>query len=191
LNLDARLPSDGSKASPTREGDLRMTDLEGRLAIRPGAPSDAEAVGALYLELQEHHFPLQPHNPRYRVPAERWLEIARDVLQDPDGQVLIAEGEDGVVGCAVLRYEGKPWGLACQIETLIVGASARDRGAGSRLVTAAEEAARRRGAGGMRVEVIVENAGGRAFYDRLEYDELAVRLGKAIEGPPGPEEGAG
>jgi ribosomal protein S18 acetylase RimI-like enzyme len=168
-----------------------MTDPESQLAIRPGAPSDAEAVGALYLELQEHHFRLQPHNPRYGVAAERWLEIARDALQDPDGQVLIAEGKHGAVGCAVLRYEGKPWGLACQIETLIVTASARDRGVGSRLVTATEKAARRRGAGGMRVEVIVENAGGRAFYARLGYDELAVRLGKPIERPPGPEEGAG
>jgi ribosomal protein S18 acetylase RimI-like enzyme len=168
-----------------------MTDPEAGFEIRAGGPPDAEAVGALYLELQEHHFALQPHNPRYRVAAERWLEIARDSLHDRNGEVLIADGEHGVVGCAVLRYEGKPWGLACQIETLIVTPSSRDRGVGSGLIAAAEEAARRRGAGGMRVEVIVENAGGRAFYERLGYDELAVRLGKPIEGLSRSVEGAG
>jgi ribosomal protein S18 acetylase RimI-like enzyme len=164
---------------------MPTSDPGGALAIRAGEPADVPTVGSLLLELQRHHFRLQPGNPRYGLPAERWLEVARDVLGDPNGEVLIAEDGSGVAGCAVLRYEGKPWGLACQIETLVVATAARDRGIGSMLVAAAEEAARRRGAGGMRVEVIVENEKGRAFYERLGYEGLAVRLGKPIEGPGG------
>lgn len=163
------------------------------MGILEGTASDVASVGALYLELQEHHFRLQPHNPRYQVGAERWLEIARGALQDPDAAVLIAEEDDVVVGCAVLRYEAKPWGLACQIETLIVTADWRGRGVGARLVAASEEAAARRGAGGMRVEVVVENTGGRAFYERLGYGALALRYGKPLEDtpPPTPAEDAG
>jgi ribosomal protein S18 acetylase RimI-like enzyme len=164
---------------------MQMPDRDASLVVRAGTTSDADAVGALLLELQEHHFRLQPRNPRYQVPAERWLEVARDALRNPDGEVLIAEDEHGVVGCAVLRYEGKPWGLACQIETLVVTAGGRGRGVGAGLVTAGERRAARRGAGGMRVEVVVENEGGRAFYERLGYDALALRYGKPIEGGGG------
>jgi ribosomal protein S18 acetylase RimI-like enzyme len=151
------------------------------LKIRHSKLSDARAVGALYVELQQHHFALQPDNPRYRLTAERWREIARIALEHPDDEVLIAEEEDGaVVGCAVLRYEGKPWGLACQIETLIVTGRRRGRGIGRQLVAAGEEAAARRGALAMRVEVVVENDEGQRFYDDLGYQGLALRLGKPL-----------
>jgi ribosomal protein S18 acetylase RimI-like enzyme len=159
--------------------------------IRPGVPADSPAVSALYLELQAHHFRLQPYNPRYRVHGERWAEIARAALQDPRDDVLVAETEDdGVIGCAVLRYEDKPWGLACQIETLVVTPSWRGRGVGSELMAAAETTAVGRGALGMRVEVVVENDEGRAFYERRGYQALALRYGKPVEGagPPVPQE---
>ncbi|HEX3325739.1 MAG TPA: GNAT family N-acetyltransferase [Actinomycetota bacterium] len=162
--------------------------------IRTGVPADSPAVSDLYLELQAHHFRLQPHNPRYRVHSERWAEIARAALEDPGDEVLVAETEDGLVGCAVLRYEDKPWGLACQIETLVVTPSWRGRGVGSELMAAGEDAAMRRGALGMRVEVVVENDEGRAFYERRGYQALALRYGKPVEGagplPPDPEAGS-
>lgn len=151
--------------------------------IRRGVPGDASAVGALYVELQEHHFRLQPHNPRYQVEAERWRDLAREALADRAEDVLIAESESAVVGCAILRYEEKPWGLACQIETLVVTPSARGRGVGEELLLAGEQAAAERGARGMRVEVIVENDGGRAFYERRGYRPLALRYGKPIQDP--------
>jgi ribosomal protein S18 acetylase RimI-like enzyme len=163
--------------------------------IRLGVPADNPAVSALYLELQAHHFRLQPHNPRYRVRGERWAEVARAALQDPGEQVLVAETQDGaVIGCAVLRYEDKPWGLACQIETLVVAPSWRGRGVGSELMAAGEDAAMRRGALGMRVEVVVENDEGRGFYEHRGYRALALRYGKPVEGagrPSPPEPGAG
>lgn len=172
-----------------------LADRGGPVRIRPGVPSDSPAVSALYLELQAHHFRLQPHNPRYRVDRERWAEIARAALQDPGGAVLVAETEDhGLIGCAVLRYEDKPWGLACQIETLVVTPSWRGRGVGTELMAAAEDEALRRGALGMRVEVVVENDEGRAFYEGRGYQALALRYGKPVEGASRPlpqEPGAG
>jgi ribosomal protein S18 acetylase RimI-like enzyme len=150
--------------------------------IRDSVPGDARAVGDLLIELGDHHFELQPHNPRYGVKSERWHEIARQAVTDPDGEVLIAEGEGTVVGCSVLRYEDKPWGLACQVETLIVTAGWRGRGVGKALLAAGEVAAARRGALGMRVEVVVENDEAQAFYAARGYRPLALRLGKPVEG---------
>jgi ribosomal protein S18 acetylase RimI-like enzyme len=156
------------------------------LIIRTATPSDGPALAALYVELQEHHFALQPHNPRYRVAGERWRQIARTAVEDPDGEVLVADEDGVVVGCAVLRYEEKPWGLACQIDTLIVVEGRRGRGIGGALMTASEQVAANRGALGMRVEVVVENDDGRSFYERRGYRALALRYGKGIEGagPP-------
>jgi ribosomal protein S18 acetylase RimI-like enzyme len=62
---------------------------------------------------------------------------------------------------------------------------------GARLVAAGETAAVARGAGGMRVEVVVENERGRAFYERLGYEGLAVRYGKPLGGPTGSTGAAG
>jgi ribosomal protein S18 acetylase RimI-like enzyme len=158
--------------------------------IRKARLSDAAAVGALYIELQEHHFELQPDNPRYQVSPERWLEIARGAIEHPHDEVLVAEEESTVAGFARLRYEEKPWGLACQVETLVVASRWRGRGIGTRLMAVSEEAAARRGAGGMRVEVVVESDEGRGFYEHRGYRALALRYGKPVEGagPPLPPE---
>jgi ribosomal protein S18 acetylase RimI-like enzyme len=158
------------------------------MKIRKARLSDARAAGALYIQLQEHHFELQPHNPRYRVAPERWLEIARAAIEHPDDEVLVAEEDRRVVGLVRLRYEEKPWGLACQIETLVVNSAARGRGIGTQLLQACEEASARRGAQGMRVEVVVESNEGRNFYEHRGYQALALRYGKPVEGagPPLP-----
>jgi ribosomal protein S18 acetylase RimI-like enzyme len=156
--------------------------------VRNARASDARAVGALYVELQEHHFELQPHNPRYQVTGDRWLEIARAAIDHPEDEVLVAQEENTIVGFSTRRYEEKPWGLACQVETLIVASSWRGRGIGTQLLAASEEAAARRGARGMRVEVVIENEEGRDFYEKRAYRALAIRYGKPIEGagPPLP-----
>jgi ribosomal protein S18 acetylase RimI-like enzyme len=148
--------------------------------VRGSVPGDAPAVGDLLTELGDHHFELQPHNPRYGVKGERWHEIAHHAVTDPDGEVLIAEEGGTVIGCSVLRYEDKPWGLACQVETLIVTAGWRGRGVGTTLLAAGEDAAVRRGALGMRVEVVVENDEAQAFYEARGYRALAFRLGKPL-----------
>jgi ribosomal protein S18 acetylase RimI-like enzyme len=158
------------------------------MKVRVARLSDARAVGALYIQLQDHHHELQPHNPRYQVAPERWLEIARAAIEHSDDEVLVAEEERKVVGLARLRYEEKPWGLACQIETLVVDSEWRGRGAGTKLLQASEDAAARRGALGMRVEVVVESDAGRYFYENRGYRSLALRYGKPVEGagPPLP-----
>ncbi|MEA2486217.1 MAG: hypothetical protein QOD46_1328 [Actinomycetota bacterium] len=145
-------------------------------------------MGSLYVELQEHHAALQPDNPRYHVEPTRWLEIARTAIEHPDDEVVVAEEERTVIGFATLRYEEKPWGLACQVETLIVARRWRGQGVGSALLRAAEESAAARGARGMRVEVLEENADGRRFYEDRGYGTLALRYGKPImgAGPPLP-----
>lgn len=152
----------------------------GRVEIRPGELDDQPEVAGLYIELRDHHRPLQPGNPRYEVDDLRWELEARNALEDPDVAVLVAEAEEGVIGFVKLAYVSKPWGLSCEVETLVVEASWRGSGVGTTLMEAAELHAAAAGARAMRVDVAVTNEGGRSFYDRLGYQSIAVRYGKPL-----------
>jgi len=151
-----------------------------RLIIRPATLDDQPEIARLYVELRDHHRVLEPGNPRYGTDDLRWELEARGALEDPDIAVLAAEAGEGVVGFVKLRYEPKPWGLSCEVHTLVVEAAWRGAGTGTKLMAAAEAHAMESGARGMRVQVLLTNERGRAFYERLGYEPIAVRYGKPI-----------
>lgn len=80
-----------------------------------------------------------------------------------------------------MSFVEKVGGTSCEIETLIVDEKARGRRIGARLMAAAEDEARRRAAINMRVDVLIANERGVAFYEREGYEAFAVRLGKSLE----------
>lgn len=148
--------------------------------IRRALPSDADAVARLYVALRDHHRELQPHNPRYAVTEAGWDKTASEALTSGDAECYIALRDGRVAGFMKLAFVPKPWGISCEIETLIVEDEARDAGIGSALLNRAELAGLRRGAKAMRVDVLLENERGRSFYERRGFDSLAVRYGKMI-----------
>ena len=148
--------------------------------VRRATPDDLDDVARLYVELKRHHRPLATDNPRYRVPDDTWRDRARRVLSDPRTTVYLAEVDDNVVGFLELTFAEKPWGVSCEIETLVISDGYRRRGYGRALMMEAERRAREEGARGMRVDILAANAEGRRFYEGLGYELFAVRYGKPI-----------
>lgn len=154
-----------------------MTD---GLEVRPATPLDEPALLRLQLELRDHHRFLEPENPRYAVEREEWQRLLRESLQRDDRRFLVATLGGSVCGFIQLSFVSKPWGMSCEMGTLAVSESQRSSGLGSTLVEAAEDLAREVGARGIRANVLVANGRGRAFYERLGYEAMAVRYAKSL-----------
>lgn len=148
--------------------------------VRDASGDDAEVVAQLYLQLRDHHARLDPEALRYRTDDEVWIGWAQDLLEDPRQQVRLAEEGGRVVGMSCLEFVQKPWGIACEIHTLIIRAGARSEGAGGSLLRDAEDLARAKGARGMRVDVLAPNHDGRRFYEERGYKTSAVRYAKDL-----------
>ena len=148
--------------------------------VRVATLDDAKDVARLYVSLQRHHVRLQPGNPRYHVGDTKWTELARASIEDPTADVFVVEDGDMMIGMMKLAYVDKPWGVSCEIDTMIVDSRHRNRGLGTIMLEAAEERAKQMGAAGLRVDVLLENYDGRRFYERAGYETIAVRYGKRI-----------
>ena len=147
--------------------------------VRPATSADADAIATLYIELKQHHAEIQPSNPRYQVPEERWRKIAAEAIAR--GEVLVAETDGAVIGFVRTSYSERPWGKACEVNTLVVDGKARGAGVGGILMSAAEEAAAAAGAKGIRLDILVGNDDGVTFYEKLGYELFAWRYGKMMD----------
>ena len=94
---------------------------------------------------------------------------------------LVATAESEVVAFARYRFSARTWGLACEVETLVVTEVHRGSGVGHQLMRRIESLATTSGASGMRVNVFNMNDRGRTFYESLGYDPVAVRYAKQLE----------
>ena len=156
--------------------------MEGQdIFVRDAVVDDQPEIARLYIELRQHHRLLEATSPRYEVGDLVWELEARRALEEPDIHVLVAESdEQGVVGFVRLTLEEKVWGISCEVHTLVVEEASRSAGIGGRLMDAAESWAVAEGAKGIRVNVLLQNAGGRAFYEREGYLPIALRYGKPL-----------
>jgi GNAT superfamily N-acetyltransferase len=153
------------------------------ISIRPATPEDVDDVAGLYISLKEHHSQLRPDIPRYQVPDGQWMRVAERALRDPDFSTFVAMVGGRVVGFTKLAFVEKPWGLSCEVDTMVVDEAHRSKGVGAQMLRAAEHEAHRRGAKGIRVDVLIENYDGREFYQRAGFEPFSVRYGKPVRGP--------
>jgi GNAT superfamily N-acetyltransferase len=151
-----------------------------QILVRRAADRDHANITRLFVQLKDHHRELQPTNPRYDVETDLWGEIAQTALQDPELHVFVAEIDGLVVGFMKIHFEVKPWGLSCELDTMVVDEQRRGRGVGKRLLEELEDFARNNGAAGIRVDVLIPNYEGREFYERGGYEAFAVRYGKPV-----------
>jgi len=127
--------------------------------IRPATEADIDAMLAL-----EHDAPgaaqwsRQQYQSAMRVPERRWLVIASD-------------DEPGILGFVVARSSGKE----SEIENIVVTASARRRGLGTRLLNEVVQLARSEGAEEIFLEVRESNREARTFYEGLQFVEAGRR----------------
>ncbi len=110
-----------------------------------------------------------------------WAQVGQ-WLAGPGTTVLVAEGEAGVVGLAVLLTR-PPAGFAgavprkvVELDNLVVRADQRGREVGKRLIDAAMEWSRGQGATHVEVAVHAFNGDARRFYERCGFSASIERL---------------
>jgi len=131
------------------------------MTIRPALPSDAAAIADLSTQLG---YPSTPKETDVRL---------RDILNHPDGAVLVAEEEGAVIGWIQVMgshtIDSDPCAL---IAGLVVDEARRSRGIGAALVEAASEWADRHGYSTLRVRSNVIRERTHAFYERLGFSRV-------------------
>ncbi|MER5867724.1 GNAT family N-acetyltransferase [Kitasatospora sp. NPDC002040] len=91
-------------------------------------------------------------------------------LREPQGVLLVARDAAGPVGCVGLHWRGAGLGAGeAELTRVYVRKAARRGGAGALLVGAAEELARERGVGTMRLNTRKDLVEAIALYRRLGY----------------------
>jgi ribosomal protein S18 acetylase RimI-like enzyme len=148
------------------------------ISVRPATDADAEPIAHLYEELHDAEW---HGHPPFPIAYEAFLDEARSVLASGDARVLVASSGEAVIGTARVELAWRPYGPIGEIRRVVVSEAWRRHGVATRLMAAAEEAARAMGTGNLRLTVVSGNADARRLYERLGYEEFAIRYRKRID----------
>jgi GNAT superfamily N-acetyltransferase len=152
------------------------------MRIRTASLDDYEAICALFDELDEFHRRARPEMfQSFAGPVRERERIAR-WLADADSTILVAEGDAGVVGLAVLLTNA-PSGFAgavarkvIEVSNLVVRADQRNQRVGRQLLMAAMDWARQHQATHVEVAVHDVNRDARRFYEDFGFTPSVTRL---------------
>ncbi|MBM3644769.1 MAG: GNAT family N-acetyltransferase [Alphaproteobacteria bacterium] len=124
---------------------------------------------------------LAPLAMRVRLAGPRDAQVIADLLGStddlfarPELAVLVAQGDEGVLGVAVLR--ARPPARATELDRLVVRAEVRGRRVGRRLLAAAVEWSRQRRALQLEVPVLAADADARRFLKGFGFAATSDRL---------------
>jgi ribosomal protein S18 acetylase RimI-like enzyme len=145
------------------------------ITIRPAVSEDADGIARTYLESAEYHAGLDPE--RYWVPAvETILARYREGRQHvpdagADSITLVAELSGEIVGFIDARLERSADAMHramvyCHVVEIAVSSPHQNQGIGGRLLLAAEDWGRRRGAEFASLEYLAANTRASLFYQR-------------------------
>lgn len=159
------------------------------IQVRQAVLSDYRALCALFEELDEFHRLRRPDFfRRFEGPVRTWEQVGK-WLAGPDSTVLVAEeraeDEADIVGLAVLLprppspFAGAVPRKVVVLDNLVVRADRRDRKTGEKLVSAAMDWARGRGASHVELGVHAVNRHARRFYERLGFSVSVHWLSRA------------
>jgi ribosomal protein S18 acetylase RimI-like enzyme len=176
---------------PIRGKTLDVTDPEttssyGAEIVREATLEDAEAIYALARDLADA---LGDHRPRREAVRARLGEL----LEEPRVRVLVAEGEDGIVGAANLwiKPDLAHGDSVLEVPMLVVSENVRRRGVGKLLVEEIQSIAAAENGALIELVATRENDAARAFYRSLgfvETEHIALEYVGDVQNPPDPEE---
>ncbi len=153
------------------------------IVIREYAAADFEPVAGLMIELQEFERQFAAE----RAPADRafatwYIERLLRVLAESRGTLLVAA--DHAVPCGFAagfpEEEAELREHYFYIAELVVAATHRSRGVGTRLIAALEDVARAQGLGRVGIGVLAGNDRVHRLYHRLGYRDHATSLRKRL-----------
>ena len=153
--------------------------------VREAALEDAEAIYYLARDLADA---LGDQRPRPDAVRARLDEF----LKEPRARVLVAEGEDGVLGAASIwiKPDLAHGDAVIELPMTVVSGSARRRGVGKLLVEEIQSIAAAENAALIELVATKENDVARAFYRSLgfvETDHIALEFIGDVQSPPDAE----
>ena len=110
--------------------------------------------------------------------TDRWDNVYSSHLANERGAIIVAENEDGILGCAsvsynlALRYGGE----YCELEELTVNETARGLNLGRLLVQRTIDDAKRRGCAEIGLYLVPTTEGNRGFYEKLGFKVLGTEM---------------
>jgi ribosomal protein S18 acetylase RimI-like enzyme len=155
--------------------------------VREATLEDAEALYYLARDLADA---LGDQRPRPDALRARLGEL----LEEPRARVLVAEGEEGVVGAASIwiKPDLAHGDAVIEVPMLVVSGSARRRGVGRLLVEEIQSVAAAENAALIELVATNENDVARDFYRSLgfvETDHIALEYIGDVQSPPDDTEG--
>ena len=118
-----------------------------------------------------------------RPRTEAWVEVFDSHLDGARGAVVVAENDEGILGCATVSYNLaiRYGGEYCELEELIVDQSARGLNLGRILVQRTIDDARSRGCVEMGLYLVPSTEGNRGFYEKLGFGVLGTEMRQSFE----------
>lgn len=158
---------------------------EPAVIIREYQPADQPAAEDCLAELQDFSKLIDEYVADGSV-APRYLQYLLTRCSETNGQIFVAEGDDGIVGmvCVFARVEAvavdkEPHDYA-YVSDLVVLASQRGKGLGRLLLKRAEDYAQSQGARLLSIHVLAQNAVARGLYLDYGFAEVMVALQKNL-----------
>jgi ribosomal-protein-alanine N-acetyltransferase len=153
--------------------------------VRRAVAADERALYGLAGELAET---LGDSPPAFQGFRKRLLEL----LDEPRARVMVAEGEEGLVGAATLwvKPDLAHGDVVVEVPMLVVSREARRQGVGRLLVDEIRGVAAEEGATLIELIATSDNADARAFYRSLgfvETDHVSLEFVGDMQDPPDPE----
>jgi len=158
------------------------------VVIGLAALHDREALCQLYHAFHEFHVRALPDRllslgepPQTYEGSDLYLALEQ-IIRDEDAAILLAEVGGQPVGLAEVylrQDEANPLRAACRygyLQSLVVAEAFRQRGVGTRLLEAAHQWSRAKGASEMRLDTWEFEQGPLGFYERLGYRTLRRTL---------------
>jgi ribosomal protein S18 acetylase RimI-like enzyme len=147
---------------------------------RLATPTDGQQITAIWSEGMAVHAGLDPRFPLVADAAQKFAAYLKEVLQDENAIVFVAEAESQVVGYCLARVSQHPAVFSKQtygyINDLFVCSGHRREGVGKALFEATARSLRERGIRALEVSLVPSNRMASAFWRKMGFTQRLETL---------------